>query len=74
MEIHGQFNVRVTLSYKSISLLLLKHVRTVTTSLLQAEKSEAAVFLKSSKVSWVFSFLVLLSPAFPLVPFGGVCL
>lgn len=46
MEIHGQLNVRVMLWYKSVSLLLLKCVRTVTVPLLQAEKKklETAVF------------------------------
>lgn len=51
MEIHGQLNVRVMLWYKSVSLLLLKLVRTVAIPLLQAlkkKKSKPAVFKKSS--------------------------
>lgn len=81
MEIHGQLNVRVMLWYKSVSLLLLKLVRTVTLPLLQALKKKKrnqnqqclkkASFVFSVKASWMFSFL-LLSPAFPLVPFGGI--
>lgn len=40
MEIHGQLNVRVMLWYKSVSLLLLKLVRTVTIPLLQEEQGD----------------------------------
>lgn len=81
MEIHGQLNVRVMLWYKSVSLLLLKLVRTVAVPLLQALKKKRnqnqhclkkATFVFSVKASWVFSFLLLLSLAFPLVPFGGI--
>lgn len=81
MEIHGQLNVRVMLWYKSVSLLLLKLVRTVAVPLLQALKKnqnqqclKKATFVFSVKASWVFSFLLLLSLAFPLVPFGGISL
>lgn len=70
--------------YKSVSLLLLKLVRTVAVPLLQALKKKKrnqnqqclkkATFVFSVKASWVFSFLLLLSLAFPLVPFGGISL
>lgn len=43
MEIHGQLNVRVMLWYKSVSLLLLKLVRTVTIPLLQAFKKKEEI-------------------------------
>lgn len=81
MEIRGQLNVRVMLWYKRVSLLLLKCVRPLTVPLLQAEKKrpektvfkkKKSPFLSSAKASWVFSFLVLLSPAFPLMPFGEI--
>lgn len=50
MEIHGQLNVRVMLWYKSVSLLLPKLVRTVTSSAARIKKkinSKPAVFKKN---------------------------
>lgn len=40
MEIHGQLNVRVMLWYKSVSLLLPKLVRTVTSSAARIKKKK----------------------------------
>lgn len=77
MEIHGQLNVRVMLWYKSVSLLLPKLVRTVTSfaaRIKKKKKIQNQQCLKKPSISFLFegfmvvSILLLLSPAFPLVP------
>lgn len=75
MEIRSPLNVRGVLWCKSVSLLLLKRHNCSCSSAAGREKKperafKKAPFLLSVEVSWAFSFLVLLSPAFPSILFG----